>query len=214
MENVTKMWIGPLPKDSPYVKPFRLYYIQDGEEKNWDLLKVHDSVAIVIYNKLKNVLVFVKQFRPAVYHSIVSGDGEGSSVSNIDLKKYPPSLGVTLELCAGIVDKKLSLVQIAQEEVEEECGYTVPIERFEQVMTFRSGVGSSGALMTLYYVEVSDADKKTGGGGVDGEMIEVVEYTIEEAQQLLNKTDPINSPPSCLLGITWFLMNKLPKHIS
>lgn len=64
MENISKIWYGPLPADSPYVKPFRLYYIQNEQEKNWDLLKVHDSVSIVIYNKTRNKLVFVKQFRP------------------------------------------------------------------------------------------------------------------------------------------------------
>jgi 8-oxo-dGTP pyrophosphatase MutT (NUDIX family) len=34
---------------------------------------------------------------------------------------------MTLELCAGIVDKSLSLVEIAQEEILEECGYKVMV---------------------------------------------------------------------------------------
>lgn len=34
----------------------------------------------------------------------------------------PGKLGCTYELCAGIVDKKMSLQQIAQEEVIEETG--------------------------------------------------------------------------------------------
>lgn len=41
-----------------------MYYVQNGKEKNWDLLKVHDSVSIIILNKTRNKLVFVKQFRP------------------------------------------------------------------------------------------------------------------------------------------------------
>lgn len=44
---------------------------------------------------------------------------------------------MTLELCAGIVDKDLSLVEIAREEVLEECGYDVPVERIEEIMTYR-----------------------------------------------------------------------------
>lgn len=64
MDNVTKIYYTPLPDDSPYVKPFRMYYVQNGKEKNWDLLKVHDSVAIIILNKTRNTLVFVRQFRP------------------------------------------------------------------------------------------------------------------------------------------------------
>lgn len=60
------MWVGPLPADSPYVKPFRLYYVQNGVEKNWDLLKVHDSVVVILFNTTRRVLIFVRQFRPGL----------------------------------------------------------------------------------------------------------------------------------------------------
>ena len=43
----------------------------------------------------------------------------------IDAKSSPGSLGVCLELCAGIVDKKVSLEETAQAELLEECGYKV-----------------------------------------------------------------------------------------
>lgn len=211
MENITKMWMGPLPADSPYVKPFRLYYVQNGVEKNWDLLKVHDSVAVILFNTTRRVLIFVRQFRPAVFHSVVTSSG--SDVGEVDLQKFPPKIGVTLELCAGIVDKNKSWSEIAREEVLEECGYDVAVERIEEVMTYRSGVGSSGALQVLYYCEVTDGDRATKGGGVDDEMIDVVEYTIEESRELMKQGSKINSPPSCLLGISWFLMNKAPKLV-
>ncbi|XP_036323934.1 uridine diphosphate glucose pyrophosphatase NUDT14-like [Rhagoletis pomonella] len=209
MENISKLWMGPLPKDSPYVKPFRLYYVQNGVEKNWDLLKVHDSVAVILYNTTRRVLIFVRQFRPAVFHSLITSSGY--DVAELDLQKFPPNIGITLELCAGIVDKNKSWPEIAREEVLEECGYDVPVERIEEVMTYRSGVGSSGAAQVMYYCEVTDNDRATKGGGVDDEMIEVVEYTVEEAKQLVQQGSKINSPPSCLLGVTWFLMNKAPK---
>lgn len=64
MEDITNIHYGALPADSPYVKPFRFYYTQNGKQKNWDLLKVHDSVSIVIFNVTRQKLVFVKQFRP------------------------------------------------------------------------------------------------------------------------------------------------------
>lgn len=66
MENISEIRYTSLPEDSPYVKPFRMYYVQDGKEKSWDLLKVHDSVAIIILNKTRNTLVFVRQFRPGI----------------------------------------------------------------------------------------------------------------------------------------------------
>lgn len=76
----------------------------------------------------------------AVYHSIISSDPNGLSVSNgckSLLEKYPVSLAITDELCAGIVDKSKPLVEIAREEIIEECGYDVPMERIETVLTYR-----------------------------------------------------------------------------
>lgn len=57
--------------------------------------------------------------------------------SAIDPSKYPASLGYTLELCAGIVDKNKSLAEIAAEEVFEECGYKVALEKLEYIIQFR-----------------------------------------------------------------------------
>lgn len=39
MDNVKDIKIGPLPADSPYMKPFRLYFTQCGKEKNWGSYK-------------------------------------------------------------------------------------------------------------------------------------------------------------------------------
>lgn len=143
-----------------------------------------------------------------MYYGIIA---EAGAEKEVDLSRYPPSLGVTLELCAGIVDKDKSLIEIACEEVEEECGYVVPVSRLETVLTYRSGVGTSGSLQTMFYCEVTDTDRVCQGGGVDGEMIEVVEYSMEEARQLVTQGASVTSPPSFLLGVLWFLTNKAPK---
>ncbi|XP_034113894.1 uridine diphosphate glucose pyrophosphatase NUDT14-like [Drosophila albomicans] len=208
MENITKVWLGPLPADSPYVQPHRMYYVQNGVEKNWDLLKVHDSVAIILYNTTRQKLVLVKQFRPAVYHGVITT--ELGTFDKADLKAFPPAIGVTLELCAGIVDKSKSWSEIAREEVLEECGYDVSVDRIEQVMVYRSGVGSSGAKQAMYYCEVTDADKANSGGGVEDEMIEVVELSLPEVKRMVQQGAVNNSPPSCLMGLMWFLANKAP----
>ena len=50
---------------------------------------------------------------------------------------FPGKLGVTYELCAGIVDKDVSSAEIAKMEVLEECGYDVPVESLEVVSTYR-----------------------------------------------------------------------------
>lgn len=75
----------------------------------------------------------------------------------------------------------------------------------------RSGVGSSGAKQTMYYCEVTDADKAHGGGGVDDEIIEVVEISLDEGRRMVQQGAVNNSPPSCLMGLLWFFANKAPK---
>jgi UDP-sugar diphosphatase len=128
--------------------------------------------------------------------------------NEIDVNKYPPDLGVTLELCAGLVDKDSSLVQIAKEEVLEECGYDVPLSGLIKIGSYRSGVGTLGSLQTAYYCEVSDEMKVSQGGGVGDEIIDVVEMTVPEVKEYVRQ-DKLPSPPSFLFAIYWFLLNKV-----
>lgn len=64
MENFTNISFGPLPESSSGCKPFRLYFHQNGIEKNWDLIKGEDSVTVILYNKTSNKLVLIKKFCP------------------------------------------------------------------------------------------------------------------------------------------------------
>lgn len=128
------------------------------------------------------------------------------------VEKFPPKNAITMELCAGIVDKDLPLIEIAREELIEECGYDVKSHRIEEVMRFRSGVGTNGALQVLYYCEVTDDDKIVGaGGGVDDELIEVQELSVNEAREMVKQGTEHTSPPVFLFGLLWFLANKAPK---
>jgi len=140
-------------------------YEQDGIKKSWEVVQAHDSVAILIYHKEKKSFVLVKQFRPAVY------------LNNND--------GMTVELCAGIVDKKLSLKEIAKEEIDEGCGYAVPLQNIEKITSFHTSVGFAGSKQTLYVTEVDESMKVSEGGGVDHEQIEVVYLPIDEAKNLI-----------------------------
>lgn len=116
-----------------------------------------------------------------------------------------------MELCAGIIDKDMSIADIAREELIEECGYNVPVERLEEVMRYRSGVGTTGSLQVLFYCEVTDDDKINHGGGIEDEIIEVCELTLDEARMAIKQGTTHTSPPSFLFGILWFLTNKAPK---
>lgn len=63
--------------------------------------------------------------------------GEIKAGQQIDTKEYPAENGIAIEFCAGMVDKDKPLVEIAKEEVLEECGYDVPVENFEEIVTYR-----------------------------------------------------------------------------
>ena len=159
-------------------------YEQNGKAKSWEIVQAHDSVAILIYHKQKDAFVLVKQFRPAVY------------LNN--------NHGMTVELCAGIVDKELSLAQIAQEEVEEECGYRVSVDSLEKITSFHTSVGFAGAKQTLYYVEVDEPMKVSEGGGIDDEQIEVIYLPKAEAKKFIFD-ESIAKTPGIMYAFMWWL---------
>ncbi|XP_023718153.1 uridine diphosphate glucose pyrophosphatase NUDT14 [Cryptotermes secundus] len=192
--------------DSNYVKPLRMHYTQNGIEKTWDLIKIHDSVSILIYNTTRKVLIFVKQFRPAVYFASIP---EYDRQMIIETSKYPPECGITLELCAGIVDKNLALEEVARIEVLEECGYDIPVSNLERIISYRSGIGVCGDNQTIFYAEVTDNMKVGKGGGnlEEGELIEVVEMTVPQAKEYINK-GTVLSPGGFIFALLWFFQNK------
>lgn len=171
-------------EDSSFVKTKRMHYTQKGVEKAWDMVEVHDSVSVLIYHKEKNAFVLVKQFRPPVY------------LKNKD--------GFTYELCAGIVDKECSLEQIAKEEIDEECGFNVPLEKIENITSFYTAVGFAGAKQNLYYCEVNDAMKEHEGGGVHVEDIEVVYLDVDKAKAFILDESKAKTPGIMYAMMWWF----------
>ena len=170
--------------DPRYVHTSLATYQQNGITKDWEIVKAHDSVAILIYHTEQESFILVKQFRPAVY---LHDDDDG----------------MTIELCAGIVDKNLSLQEIAYEEIEEECGYRVPLEKVERITAFYTSVGFAGSIQTLYYAEVNDGMKVSEGGGIDNEMIEVIEMPLAEAKAFIYD-ESIAKTPGLMFAFMWF----------
>ncbi|KAB7504228.1 Uridine diphosphate glucose pyrophosphatase [Armadillidium nasatum] len=194
MENISDIKIEPLQK-SQYVKPYRMHFKQNGVRRIWDLITLHESVFIVIFNTERRKLVCVKQFRPAVYCNELAKEDGGLEERNYEDASISGAEGCTLEWCAGIVDKNIDVKEIAQAEVLEECGYKVPISKFEKIISCRAGVGVSGEMQTGFYVEVDDSMKVSEGGGLasEGEMIDVIELSIEDAKKMLERPF-VNSP--------------------
>jgi UDP-sugar diphosphatase len=176
--------VEPL-KDGKYLKPYFAKFRLNNQERNWELVKAGDSVAILIYNRDNNSFVLVKQFRPALY--------------------FNQQNGVSLELCAGLVDKDLSLEQIASEEVIEETGFRVDVSELTKITSFYTSVGFAGSKQHLYFVEVDESQRVSSGGGIDGEeMIEVVEIPIDSAKEIMFD-ESIPKTPGLLFAFEWYL---------
>ena len=173
--------------DSRFVRPALVRYRQSGVEKSWEVIRAHDSVAVLIYDREEKAFVLVKQFRPAVY--LQNGDG------------------YTYELCAGIVDKDLPLARIAVEEIAEETGYEVAEEGIEKVTSFYTSVGFAGSKQTLYYAEVTLEMRKSEGGGIDDESIEVVHLPVAEAKDFIYD-ESIVKTPGLMFAFLWFFENR------
>lgn len=179
--------------DAKFITTSLATYTQNGLAKSWEIVEAHDSVAVLIYHKDKDAFVLVKQFRPAVY------------LNN--------NIGMTVELCAGIVDKNLSLRHIAKEEIEEECGYSVTIDRIEKIASFYTSVGFAGSKQLMYYTEVDESMKVSEGGGIDEEMIEVIYLPVSQAKAFIYD-ESVAKTPGLMFAFMWWFENFFSSNIS
>ena len=183
MKNQIKHFkLEPL-EDPQFISASLATYEQNGVAKDWEVVEAHDSVAILIYHREHETFLLVRQFRPAVY--LNNGDG------------------MTVELCAGLVDKELTLPQIAKEEIEEECGFDVPVEQIEKITTFHTSVGFAGSRQTLYYAVVDEGMRISAGGGIDDELIEVIELPVSEAETFIYD-EAIAKTPGLMFAFLWY----------
>jgi len=201
-------------KDSQYLQPYRMHYKQAGQEKLWDCIHSHNSVYVLIFNKTRKVFVFVEQFRPSVFVSSVCQAKNKDVFVGSSWQESDGKPGITIELCAGIIDKDMSKEETAAAEVFEECGYTIKPECLEKIVSCLSSVGSCGDQATIFYCEVTDTLKVSEGGGLaaEGELINVKEMSIPEARAYVSSPSP-NTTSELLFAVTWFLANKT-QHIS
>jgi len=174
--------------NAQFVKPIALEYELEGEIKKWEAVISHDSVSILLYNADRDSFVIVKQLRPAVLNAT---------------KKD----GFMYELCAGIIDKELTPKEIAREEILEECGYDVPLQKIEKITTFFTSVGISGASQTLYYAEIDDSMIISEGGGLTEESIEVIYIPHSQAREFMFNEN-FQKTPGMMMAFYWFFENK------
>merc|ERR1711935_1206746 len=126
-----------------FIKPKEVTFTQNGQHRRWEMVSFSDCVFCLIFNTQTQSFVLVRQFRLPVYAH--------KAAKNVPVTGED---GMTLEVCAGIVDKSSSFKAHVVAEVVEETGYAV---------------GIAGVHSRVYYVEVTNADKAHSGGGVPAE---------------------------------------------
>jgi ADP-ribose pyrophosphatase len=145
-----------------------------------------DSVAILMYEKDTDSLLFTNQFR---YPTIKEKDGW------------------ILELTAGSLEAKEDPVQRVKKEVEEEIGYNV--NEIEFISSFFVSPGGTSERILLYYSEVNSSDKIFKGGGMkyEKEDIQLIKITTKKVIQQFK--DNKFRDAKTIIGIQWFLTNKI-----
>jgi len=173
--------------ESDFVQPKSMFYMQNGIEKRWDIIDAHDSVSILLYHKEFDSFVFVKQFRPSIY------------LKNND--------GYTYELCAGLVDKDISLKKIAHEEILEETGYDISLDEIQKITSFYTAVGFAGGKQTLYFAVLDESMKVSEGGGIEDESIEVIYIKRDEVMEFM-LNEEVAKTSGLMFALMWYFKLK------
>lgn len=120
-----------------------------------------DAVIVLLYNKDRDTVVLVKQYRyPAA-----------EKMSNL---REP---GMIVEVIAGKIDANESSKTAAIREVEEETGYVITEDDLISLNWGFASPGYSSERIYQYAAVVTNRHKKAKGGGKDGECedIEIIE---------------------------------------
>lgn len=125
-----------------------------------------NGTCILLYNQEKGTVILTKQFRMPAYHN---DEGDGMSI----------------EACAGAIDKDESAIATVIRETEEEVGY-----RIHNAVPIMEAYSSPGALTEKMYFFIgaySDEMKIHSGGGLgsENEEIEVLELPFNSALRMI-----------------------------
>lgn len=163
----------------------RIDYDYKFENGNWKRLSREsydrgNGTGILLYNPEKGTVILTKQFRMPAY---VNNSNDGMSI----------------EVCAGAIDKNEAPEVCIIREVEEEVGY-----RITEAKKVLEGYMSPGAVtekMYLFIAKYTDAMKINDGGGLDieGEEIEVLELPFDTAVKMVENFEIIDAKTIMLI---------------
>lgn len=126
-----------------------------------------NGAVILLYNKLSNTVILTRQFRLPTY---INGN----------------DTGMLIEACAGLLDND-NPEDCIKRETEEETGYK--ISKVEKIFEAYMSPGSVTEILYFFIAEYSNEMKINDGGGLEeeGENIEVLELSFEEALKMIDK---------------------------
>jgi nudix-type nucleoside diphosphatase (YffH/AdpP family) len=124
-----------------------------------------NGAVILLYNKLQNTVVLIRQFRLPTY---VNGN----------------ETGMLIEACAGLLEKE-SPEECIKREAMEETGYEVG--EVKKIFEAYMSPGSVTEILYFFIAEYTHTDLRSDGGGVkeEEENIEVLEIPFKEALSMI-----------------------------
>jgi GDP-mannose pyrophosphatase NudK len=138
-----------------------------------------NGAAILLYNQEKNTIILTRQFRMPSY---LNGHKDGMSI----------------EVCAGLLDGDEPEVCI-KKEAEEEVGYRV--SNVHRVLQAYMSPGAVTEIVFMFIAEYSDQMKVSEGGGLaeEHENIEVLEISFQEALTMVETGEILDAKTILLL---------------
>lgn len=148
------------------------YQFKNGEWKRLsrETYNRGNGTAILLYNQSKNTVILTRQFRMPIY----------------DQNRQE---AMSIEACAGAIDKGESPKSTIIRETEEEVGYR--IDNAEEVMVAYMSPGALTEKLHLFIAEYSEKNKIHEGGGLKDEYedIEVLEIPFHVALDMIKSQE-------------------------
>lgn len=158
------------------------YQFKDGRVKRLsrECYNRGDGAAVLLYNVEKSTVILTKQFRMPAYEN-------------------DKNEGMSIEVCAGAIDKNESPKNTILREIEEEVGYKVKDTKC--VVEAYMSPGAMTEKLYLFVAEYSEDMKINEGGGLDSEDedIEVMEFSFNDAIDMIERKTIIDAKTIMLL---------------
>ena len=148
-----------------------------------------DAVAAVLFNKARQCVILVNQFR---YATLSLGGGWMT------------------EVVAGVVDEGELPEDAIRREILEEAGYE--IEKLERISCFYPTPGITSERIILFYAETRGDGPVAKGGGLaeEGEDIKVLELPLDEAFRQLDSGEIADA--KTIIGLMWLKARVVPRN--